>query len=187
MYENDGQTGYEIPDSQCCFRIKYTCFGPGPNNQGKPPDGAPGQAGTTHRPTTHPAGQRPRRNAGPTLSNLDFISAACKTVLPARSTRILGSPLSLLLPKLHWPPSSQHRRGPSRLGTYIGRALRAQVNMTAPPGRPASSQEGPEGVSWVHGCTLRCSLHSSQSRWCRGPRGTGGVQASELQPRTPHH
>ena len=151
--------------------MKYTFLNLGPR-QGRPPDGTPGTSRQSPLPHDPPSRSASQTHIGHTLSRLDFIKAAARSFLRGQLA-YLALTLSLTLPKLHWPPSSQHRRGPSRLGTYMGRALRARGQSTAPPCRPASSQEGPEGMSWVHGCTLRRSFLTQVSH--------GGATAPEAR------
>ena len=86
------------------------------------PTAPQGRAGRARKPDDPFSRSAPQTQTGPTLSSLDFFTAAEKSFLRGQyAYSALELPLSL--PKLHWPPSSQRRWGPSRLGTYIGRAL----------------------------------------------------------------
>ena len=69
-----------------------------------------------------------------------------------------------------------------------GRVEQGSTSVILPGHQSASSQEGPEGVTWAHGCALEVTLTRTGQILTVVPRlipGTGGAERGVLDPSSP--
>ena len=112
------------------------------------------------------------------------LSSSSKLASCAYQRTYLALPTTTQAPLVTQQPT---QAGSRRLGTYIGRALELGVNwphllVAQPPvwWDPCGLILG----AWLRS-EARLHFHYIKSRRCHGPRGSGGFEASTLEPQLP--